>query len=341
MEHAFTLTMDWLAFTIPKASKEEVMQQIGGQWSQCETGFRGYPRCWMTLNGSRGVGKLGTGAFGRPAEVHVDLSAGIVSLWELDKVRDVLQWLIQSGGHVTRVDCALDDRSPAVTVAHIKQAVEAGHAVTRAEKFQVVASSSMSEGTSTGETLYFGSGQSQTLLRIYDKRLELQHKGREDWRDYGVRWELQLRRDRAQACAFALVSQGALDWRKSVVGVLRAYVDFRATMREASAWERGRAPLLPWWEQLTEGFSQCRLHVEKEHRTLEDVKEWAVQSLAPILAVLKEGTHPRWMDYLLESGKVRWKDRHRRLLGTVPPKEVKGAIPQKVYVLKPESPSGH
>lgn len=341
MEHAFTLTMDWLAFTIPKASREEVMQCVGGQWSQCETGFRGYPKCWMTLNGSRGMGKLGTGAFGRPSEVHVDLSAGIVSTWELEKVRDVLQWLIQSDGHVTRVDCALDDRSPAVAVAQVKQAVEAGQAVTRAERFQVVSASSVRQGTSTGETLYFGSGQSQSLLRIYDKRLELQHKGREDWQDYGVRWELQLRRDRAQACAFALVKQGALDWRQYVVGVLRAYVDFRDTTREASAWERGRAPLLPWWEQLTEGFTQCRLHVEKEHRTLEDVKEWALESLAPILAVLKEGTHSRWMDYLLESGKVRWKDRHRRLLGTVTPKKVKGAIPKRVYVLKPESPSGH
>lgn len=340
MEHAFTLTIDWLAFTIPKASKEEVMQCVGGQWSQSETGFRGYPKCWTTIDGVRGIGKLGTGAFGRPSEVHVDLSAGVVSLWELDKVRDVLQWVIQNDGHVTRMDCALDDRSPTVTVARVKQAVETGQAVTRAERFQVVSASSVRQGTSTGDTLYFGSGQSQTLLRIYDKRLELQHKGRENWQDHGVRWELQwelqLRKDRAQACASALVSLGALDWRQYVVGVLRAYVDFRATTREASAWERGRAALLPWWEQLTEGFTQCRLHVEKEHRTLEDVKEWALESLAPMLAVLKEGTHPRWMDHLLESGKVRWKDRHRRLLGTVPPKEEKQAVPQKMYVLKKE-----
>ena len=33
-----------------------------------------------------------------------------------------------------------------------------------------------------------GSPQSETLLRIYDKRLELQSKGRENWQEYGVRW---------------------------------------------------------------------------------------------------------------------------------------------------------
>jgi DNA relaxase NicK len=52
------------------------------------------------------------------------------------------------------------------------------------------------EGTSTGETVYLGSRQSQTLLRIYDKRLQMQAQERLDWQEYGIRWELELKQDR-------------------------------------------------------------------------------------------------------------------------------------------------
>ena len=107
----FTLTIDWLAFTLPDASALDVMKLIGGDWARGKTGFRGYPLSWILTDPSRGVGLLGTGAPRRPREVHVDLSAGIVSSWELTKVRAILQWVVQQQGHFTRLDCALDDRN--------------------------------------------------------------------------------------------------------------------------------------------------------------------------------------------------------------------------------------
>src|SRR6476660_1112510 len=86
----FTLTIDWLAFTLPDASANEVMKSIGGEWSRRKAGFRGYPISWILADSSRGVGLLGTGAPRQPREVHVDLSAGIVSSWEPSKVRAIL-----------------------------------------------------------------------------------------------------------------------------------------------------------------------------------------------------------------------------------------------------------
>src|SRR5579883_1573587 len=108
--HPFTLTIDWLAFTLPKSSVEEASRTLGGDWVQSEGGFRGYPRCWIDVGSSSGVGKLGTGAPRKPQEVHVDLSAGIVSTWPLEKVQTVLAWILDQGGHLTRIDYALDDR---------------------------------------------------------------------------------------------------------------------------------------------------------------------------------------------------------------------------------------
>ena len=122
----FTQTIDWLAFTLPKAEVDDVIKTIGGDWFQSETGFRGYPVARLMTQGKTGVGKLGTGAPRSPKEVHVDLSAGIVSQWDETKLKTILAWIFAQKGHVTRVDVALDDREATVAVETVRQAVEAG-----------------------------------------------------------------------------------------------------------------------------------------------------------------------------------------------------------------------
>jgi hypothetical protein len=44
----FTLTLDWLAFTVLHSSIEEVQAVIGSEWIALESGFRGYPKSWIT-----------------------------------------------------------------------------------------------------------------------------------------------------------------------------------------------------------------------------------------------------------------------------------------------------
>ena len=106
--------------------------------------------------GKTGVGKLGTGAPRNPKEVHVDLSAGIVSQWDETKLKTVLAWIFTQKGHVTRIDVALDDREASVAVETVRLAVEAGQLVSRSKQFKVIQASNHREGTRTGETLYFG-----------------------------------------------------------------------------------------------------------------------------------------------------------------------------------------
>jgi DNA relaxase NicK len=269
----------------------------------------------MTVAADRGVGKLGTGAERAPLEVHVDLSAGIVSSWAVSKMRSVLQWVGKEEGHLTRLDCALDDRASTVPLATIKHAIEAGQCVTRADRLQVITSSSIHKGTAQGETLYVGSPQSQTLLRIYDKRAEMQMKGREDWESYGIRWELQHKQDRAQVCGQVLAYLEETDWLEFIIGVLRSYVDFRHTDREEADEDRYRAPLLGWWQELTDGFRKARLVIEKDAQSIPKVKRWVKQSVAPMLAVIC-AQHPdgqAWLEQQIVSAVGRWKPKHRAL----------------------------
>ena len=43
----FTQTIDWLAFTLPKAQVADVIALIGGDWFQSESGLGGIP--WLNL----------------------------------------------------------------------------------------------------------------------------------------------------------------------------------------------------------------------------------------------------------------------------------------------------
>ena len=158
--------------------------------------------------------------------------------------------------------------------------------LTRADRSQRISSSSIPKGTPSGETIYIGSPQSQTLLRIYDKRLESQAKQRENWQEYGVRWELELKKDRAQACGQVLSYLEETDWLEYMVGVLRGYVDFRDTIRD----EKERFAIEPRCStggcSSLKGFKKGRLVVGKEAQTLLKVKRWVRESVAPMLAVI-------------------------------------------------------
>ena len=74
--------------------------------------------------------------------------------------------------------------------------------------------------------------------------------------------------------------------------------------------------MLPWWTELTEGFAKARLVIHQSRKKLEDVKQWAAQSLAPMLAVLDvaPGAGREWLELVIASGKERWKGRHYDLL---------------------------
>jgi phage replication initiation protein len=95
---------------------------------------------WMRADGLRGVGKLGTNAPRRPNEIHVDLSGGLASALTLDQIRTLLKWVHKQQGHVTRIDCALDDRAGTVPVSTIREAVSASQCVTRAAQVRHIVS---------------------------------------------------------------------------------------------------------------------------------------------------------------------------------------------------------
>ena len=98
MGSTFTLSIDWLAFTVLAATPQETLRVLGGDWSKAKGGFRGYPLSWIRTDGLRGVGKLGTHAPRRPNEIHVDLSGGLAPYQEKIPVVPAIELLRSRAG---------------------------------------------------------------------------------------------------------------------------------------------------------------------------------------------------------------------------------------------------
>jgi hypothetical protein len=78
--------------SLPKGEVADVIALIGGDWFQSETAFAAIP--WPAHDaGQNGRRETGDGAPRNPKEVHVDLSAGIVSQWDETKLKTVLAWI--------------------------------------------------------------------------------------------------------------------------------------------------------------------------------------------------------------------------------------------------------
>jgi len=147
----------------------------------------------------------------------------------------------------------------------------------------------------------------------------MQSKERENWADYGVRWELEFKKDRAELCARALANLDETDWKECVVGLLRTYVNFGQIPKDGEEEERYRAPMLEWYALLTKGFQKGRLAQETQVQTLQDVKRWVSDTLTPMLAVICATPGGKeWLQHEIVRGISRWKDRHRNLLKQPP-----------------------
>lgn len=311
---AFTLTVDYLAFTLPSSSVGEVISRLHGDWVRCSGGYRGYTESWVWDVG-HSTGYLNTGAVRNPREVNVDLPGEIVSTWPVEMTQTILAWILAKNGHLTRIDCALDDLRGSVPIDTVRKAIEAGQLVTRAKSYGCTNRRNTSTDALQGETIYIGSVKSETLLRIYDKRLQVRQKGRDDWALYGNRWELQLRNTRAQALAWRLAKSPLEEWRRLVIGAVRSFADFRDVTRSLKKWERSRGKLISWWAGLTEGFESARLSVSAPtDRGLTTILKWLKQ-MAPTLSLIVDLPGGRdILEAAIEQGRSRRKPKHLKVL---------------------------
>jgi len=282
--------IDWLSFTVHCGyTVEEIITFLGfdlRNFREMPNGSHGYKRMKKYENisilydGSENMG------------IHVNVTGNSIALLLEtynntllidtgfgDKAREVYTWEettlsrfcleVLKIGHFTRIDIAIDDLGMKYySLDEIVDKLAKGCIISKWRTFQNNKECTISDNQKVGQTLYFGSKQSDILMRVYDKKLE-RNKSllpnddkyiHDDW----IRWELQLRSERADEVA-RLISNNTL-LSEVAIGVLSNY--FRVVKLDDS--NKSRCSSEFKWERFIYNVCKLRITVKKEPKTLDE-----------------------------------------------------------------------
>ncbi len=278
------MLIDWLAFTLPGDPTHtlDLVRGYCGQWEPQPHGGNGYhhsARVWET---GRVFWSLERADMG----VHVRLPSSALECCPYDAL-DVLLWSQTHHASVTRLDIAADDTDyHLLDLLEIQRKVLCEEFVSSARNVREVRPL-RGEG---GHTIYFGSRESETYLRIYDKAAEQARRlaGEVNGQilppipDYWVRVEMELKGKRADVAA-KYVGANLGTWRTEAAGWILKYLDFKDPEIDTN---KSRWCTSEWWADFLDRASKAQIHVEKKRKTAEDVKAWVEKQVSPSLFVL-------------------------------------------------------
>jgi len=303
---AQSAVIDWLSFTYPiETTLEQVQSHIGkeGFISLPKGGF-GYKQalaCGHVTIFHDGAANMG---------IHVVMSGQGCREFEASphfrNWAEFLRVIIDWGCKVARLDVAIDDRAGLLDKDRIEQAIVEGRVVSRYEHVRDIGRRSLRDGSASAWTRYFGSGMSETSIRIYDKAQEQGLSEAFHW----MRCELQMRNKRAHVMAEFIATKESL---YGLGGFFLGLIDFKEAGTSA---QRTRWATCGWWSAFLEAVDKLRLTTAPLVRTIHQVAAWVERQVAPSLALLVEASEGS-IDFLTDwivKGRERWTIRHRNLL---------------------------
>lgn len=311
------ISIDWISVTLPNTPG--VVRSIEGSLGKF------IPEDTRTLGYSQSSRILTTGRVfwsdDKPeAGLHIRLPASALSEYQ-DGYWLLLNILLNNGGRFTRLDIAYDDTSGLVDLDVIAHHWHTGEVVTRFRSMvEYREAVKLGQGQAELSGLTFGSRQSQSYLRIYDKALEQRKKGRPDTPDHWTRLELELKDEKATAVVTELLKRSGDEPRAVyLVGLLTGLFDL--VLSPGGDTNKSRWARPDWWKKFISGCEKVRLSLAKIDRTIEQVKGWFQKFVAPMAAVILTshsdfgGDGYNWMIEAIIAGQSRWKNKHKILAG--------------------------
>lgn len=317
------LSIDWLSWTLTTTqSVDDAILMMGfdaNDFKPQPRGLNGYSSQLRHVSHSISIQYNGNENMG----VHVDVSGSAIHAlltqfyeanlvdtvfgsvgFEMDSfestvLREFMK-CIKDCGHITRLDLAVDDiGTNYYSLPELHDLFISGLYVSRFRGFDEHRSYKQNE--ISGHTIYLGSRKSSVMLRIYDKQAE-QNKKRLSadmppleytW----VRWELELKRDRAQR-VMELILQGA-DISFLTMGILTNYL--RIINNDSP--RKDRCTVSEKWNAFIDGIGKISLYCPEPEKTIDDNKRWLTRQVAPTLAkVVMADASFDFIDFLIDNG---------------------------------------
>lgn len=297
------IAVDWIAFTVQEESYSvlSVMDWLGFSplsFSTAPRGAMGY-RSLVNLDGyALSILSDGNADMG----IHVNISGSAVAHVletyarrhtvatpfgsEAFEVADFHQTVLSQFlrdihliGQLSRLDIAIDDFDDHFKLADLEHFLASGQVVSKFRSYTNNIKRSVSTNQLEGGTIYFGSGSSDVRLRVYDKQLEHNTKHPDDLvKNPWVRWEFQLRNERADAFS-ALLTHENYALGQAAVSVLNNYI--RIINLDDS--NRSRCSVHETWEKFVGAVGRLKLYVHSVPKTLDDKRNWIVEQVLPTL----------------------------------------------------------
>lgn len=280
--------IDWLSATFHGVTEREVIEDIllldPDDFVEMDRGMYGYPQ-------SLRLGDIAILFGGRP-EMGVHLSMTGTGCREYENIgkvpwKTLIEIILAVEGQFTRLDIALDDFFGYWTIEKVANKIRRGELVSKFKSAKRIEKLKIGAGSTSGETVYFGSGNSLVTIRMYNKRLEQINRDDIDQKTIPETWnrtEIQARKERAQTIA-QLIANG-IEIGPIVKGILKYYLRFVVRPKGGDT-NKSRWKTAQWWEQFLNDVEPIRLtQTNKMDATIEKRLAWMKRQVAPSLAAV-------------------------------------------------------
>lgn len=211
----------------------------------------------------------------------------------------------------TRLDVAIDDFADFLHLPTLKRKVRDGAVRSRFKTSMEVRKTKVSDGSSSGETLYFGSAQSRIQIRFYDKLLEQVSKNKkvDENIKHWTRVEVQLRKEHANAVAI-VIAKHERDIGGVVKGILHNYVTF--CVKSTKDTNKSRWNVARWWHYFLDDVEKLSLSQVAPDRSIQRSEDWIKRQTTTSWATVYtayDGDMNKFMNYLID-GTHKMDDKH-------------------------------
>jgi phage replication initiation protein len=307
--------VDWLEYTAPDGtSPSDACPWIPQEnWEDVGHGWMGYSK--SATAGQTRIAYGGREGMG----VHVTLSATAlrecVGLWGLADALAPVKWAVDNDFSVSRIDWAGDLFDDATFMNVVLAHLESGAATSRWKTWEPRQKHEIGGKLTPGRTIEFGTRNSDSFGRMYDKKAERAAKGIAMAEELGftpdewVRFEVMFRRRNAKRIAELVAAEDWPTLQSVILGLLNIR-DRGDGDANVSRWETN-----PTWAGFIAARVSRTLGLPTIHKTVERFMGWVEHALAPGLSAVLAGSPDawNWLADAVQHGERRWRRRHVRL----------------------------